>query len=70
LCGFAKNAILYQQPPEPQSQVGSVPRSNPLMMPAAHPTPDLTVTAPVEQFIAQAPHSIINAIHVIGNVAE
>jgi hypothetical protein len=34
-------------------------------MPAAHPTPDLTVTAPVEQFMAQAPHSIQKSLFVM-----
>jgi hypothetical protein len=51
----------YQQQslPEPvQSQVGSVPRNNPVITPNAHPTPDLTVIASEGQFIAQAPHSI------------
>jgi hypothetical protein len=38
--------------------VGSVPRSHPVMTPAAHPTPDLTVIALVGQFMVQAPHSI------------
>jgi hypothetical protein len=50
----------YQQqlPLSLQSQVGSVPLSNPLMIPAAQPTPDLTLMAPSGQFIAHAPHSM------------
>jgi len=39
-------------------QVGSEFLNIPLIIPAAQPTPELTVTACVGQFIAHAPHSI------------
>ena len=58
--------LIQQQPPElEQSQVGSVPRNSPLIMPAAQPTPDFTVIAAVEQFIAQAPHSIQKSLRLM-----
>jgi len=41
-----------------QSQVGSVPRRIPVIIPVAQPTPELTEIASTEQFFAQAPHSI------------
>ena len=56
--------INQQHPPDPeQSQVGSVPRNIPLIIPAAQPTPDFTVTAPAAQFMAQAPHSIQKSLY-------
>jgi hypothetical protein len=42
----------------PQSQLGSVPLRIPLIIPAAHPTPDLTDMAPSGQFLSHAPHSM------------
>jgi len=45
-------------PEELQSQAGSVPRRTPLIIPAAHPTPDFTVMAPSGQFFEHAPHSM------------
>jgi hypothetical protein len=42
----------------PQSQLGSVPVSQPLMIAAAQPTPGVNVIAPEAQLVAQAPHSM------------
>jgi hypothetical protein len=41
-----------------QSHVGSVPRTAPVMIADAHPTPESTDSAPGAQFMAQAPHSM------------
>jgi hypothetical protein len=67
LCVFAVNkkyTLLIQPlpqqqlPPVSQSQLGSVPRNRPFMIPAAQPTPDFTVMASSGQFFAHAPHSM------------
>jgi len=59
--------IIPQQqfPEELQSQVGSVPLKIPLMIPAAQPTPDLTVMACSLQFFSQAPHSMQRSLFMI-----
>jgi hypothetical protein len=57
--------LFYQQHsllPVEQSHEGSVPLKIPFRIPAAHPTPDLTLTAPNRQLLAQAPHSMQSSI--------
>jgi len=54
---FAPAHSQHEGPPE-QSQLGSVPVSAPMMIAAAHPTPDSTAMASAGQFLAQAPHSM------------
>jgi hypothetical protein len=49
---------LQEGPDSEHPQVGSEFLSIPLIIPAAQPTPDLTVIACNWQFNAQAPHSI------------
>lgn len=48
-----------------QSQLGSLPVSQPVITAAAHPTPELTVMAFAGQFFAQAPHSIQRSLYSI-----
>jgi len=51
----SQQQVLFE---EEQSQLGSVPLRRPFIIPAAQPTPDLTLIAPSRQFFSQAPHSM------------
>jgi hypothetical protein len=51
--------------PVEQSHEGSVPLNIPFRIPAAHPTPALTVIAPKRQLLEQAPHSMQSSISVM-----
>lgn len=57
---------VQQHPSLPeQSQLGSLPLSQPMITAVAHPTPVSTVTAPAGQFLAQAPHSMQRSLSSI-----